>query len=64
MVELTLTEKGDAMAQHVMSAEAELHTLLMRAAEGHNISDCLVLLRRIVEERPAGEALARRMQKR
>ena len=63
MVTLTLTEKGEEMATHVGAVEAALYEFIAKSLEGQSLSEGMTLLWRLVEERPAGEALARRIRR-
>ena len=63
MVTLTLTEKGEEMATSVGAVEAELYEFITQALEGQSLSEGITLLWRLVEGRPAGEALARRKRR-
>ncbi len=60
MVTLTLTETGEEMATRVSAVEATLYEFIAKALEGQSLSESMALLWRLVEGRPAGEALARR----
>jgi MarR family transcriptional regulator, organic hydroperoxide resistance regulator len=61
MVTLTLTVKGEEMATRVGTVEAVLYEFITKALEGQSFSEGITLLWRLVEGRPAGEALARRI---
>ncbi len=63
MVTLTLTAKGEEMATRVRAVEAALYEFIARALEGQSLSESITLLWRLVEGRPAGEALARRIRR-
>ncbi|GHO66923.1 hypothetical protein KSC_058150 [Ktedonobacter sp. SOSP1-52] len=62
MIELTLTEKGEEMVVRASAEEAVLYKFLTDTFEEQSLLDCIALLWRIVEKRPAGEALSRRIQ--
>jgi MarR family transcriptional regulator, organic hydroperoxide resistance regulator len=59
-VELSLTRRGQAAAKEVRGAEAALHEWLATAIDDREVSAAIRTLRKIVEGRPAGEAIARR----
>jgi Transcriptional regulators len=63
MVTLTLTAQGEAMAVRVRAAEAKLDTYITDHLTGLSTVECRTLLWRLVEELPAGEALARRSER-
>ncbi len=63
MVTLTLTEKGEEMATRVSNVEAALYEFITKTLEGQSLLECITLLWRLVEGRPAGEALARRIRR-
>ncbi|TME07391.1 MAG: winged helix DNA-binding protein [Chloroflexi bacterium] len=63
MVTLTLTAKGEEMATRVGAVEAALYEFITKALEGQSFSEGIALLWRLVEGRPAGEALARRIRR-
>src|SRR6266705_2826877 len=63
MVTLTLTEEGEEMATRVGAVEAALYEFITKALEGQSFSEAIALLWRLVEGRPAGEALARRIRR-
>jgi MarR family transcriptional regulator, organic hydroperoxide resistance regulator len=63
MVTLTLTEKGEEMATRVSAVEVALYEFIAKALEGQSLSEGIALLWRLVKERPAGEALARRKRR-
>lgn len=62
MVTLTLTEKGEEVAAQVRTMEAVLYKSFSTALEGVSLSEGLALLWRFVQGRPAGDALARRIE--
>lgn len=62
MVTLTLTEKGQEMTMGVRAVEAALYESMNNALDQLPLSECIALLWRFVEGRPAGEALARRIR--
>ena len=59
---VTLTATGEEMATQVSAVEAGLYEFLAGALEGQSLSEGTALLWRLVEGRPAGEALARRIR--
>ena len=63
MVTLTLTAAGEEMATRVGAVEAALYEFIAKALEGQSLSESIALLWRLVEGRPAGEALARRIRR-
>ena len=63
MVTLTLTETGEEMATRVGAVETALYEFITKTLEGQSLSDGIALLWRLVERRPAGEALARRKRR-
>jgi len=63
MVTLTLTERGEEMATRVSAVEAALYGFISEALQGQSLSESMALLWRLVEGRPAGEALARRIRR-
>ncbi len=63
MVTLTLTEIGEEMATRVRAVEAGLYEFIAEALEGQSLSESIAVLWRLVEGRPAGEALARRIRR-
>jgi MarR family transcriptional regulator, organic hydroperoxide resistance regulator len=63
MVTLTLTAAGEEMANRVGAVEAALSEFIAKALEGQSLSESITLLWRLVEGRPAGEALARRIRR-
>jgi DNA-binding MarR family transcriptional regulator len=63
MVTLTLTDKGEETATRVGAVEAELDKYSTNTLEDFSPSEGIALLRRFVEGRPAGEALARRISR-
>ncbi len=62
-VTLALTETGEEMATRVRAVEAALYEFIAQALEGLSLSEGIALLWRLVEGRPAGEALAQRMRR-
>jgi MarR family transcriptional regulator, organic hydroperoxide resistance regulator len=63
MVTLTLTETGEEMATRVRAVEVALYKFIAEALEGQSLSESMAVLWRLVEGRPAGEALARRIRR-
>src|SRR5437763_13817029 len=63
MVTLTLTARGEEMATRVGAVEAALYEFIAKALEVQSLSDGIALLWRLVEGRPAGETLARRIHR-
>ena len=63
MVTLTLTAKGEEMATRVGAVEAVLYEFITQALEGQSFSESIAFLWGLVEGRPAGEALARRIRR-
>jgi DNA-binding MarR family transcriptional regulator len=61
MVALTLSETGEEMATRVRAVETTLYGFIAQALEGQPLSESIALLWHLVEGRPAGEALARRI---
>lgn len=59
-VTLTLTREGQDAASRVAAVEAGMYATIHALLEGHPVSELVALLRRFVEGRPAGMALARR----
>jgi MarR family transcriptional regulator, organic hydroperoxide resistance regulator len=59
-VELSLTPRGRAAATQVRRAEAALHAWLATALSDRDVSAAIRALRKLVEDRPAGQAIARR----
>ena len=63
MVTLTLTQTGEEMATRVRAVEAKLYEFIITATQGQSLSEGVTLLWRLVEGRPAGEAIARRKRR-
>ena len=63
MVTLTLTETGEEMATRVRAVEAALYEFIAESIEEQSLSESMAVLWRLVEGRPAGEALARRIRR-
>ncbi len=63
MVTLTLTATGEEMATRVRAVEAALYEFIAESFEGQSLSESIAVLWRLVEGRPAGEALARRIRR-
>lgn len=63
MVTLTLTEKGQEKANHVQSIEETMYQMTAGILEGVSLSEINALLWHFIEDRPAGEALARRINR-
>lgn len=61
MVTLTLTGKGEEMAAKVAAIESQFYEAFTGIVNGTPLPDMLGLLWRVVEGRPAGMALARRI---
>jgi MarR family transcriptional regulator, organic hydroperoxide resistance regulator len=59
-VELTLTALGRRQVQRITRIEETMYQLIDAAAAGHDLDEILALLRGLVAELPAGQALARR----
>jgi DNA-binding MarR family transcriptional regulator len=59
-VELSLTAQGVAVAKEVRRAERALHDWLAGALGERDIAAVIRALRKLVDGRPAGEAIARR----
>jgi MarR family transcriptional regulator, organic hydroperoxide resistance regulator len=59
-VELSLTAQGAAAAKRVRSAESALHEWLADALGDRDTAAAIRALRKLVEGRPAGDAIARR----
>ena len=59
-VELSFTARGATAAQEVRHAEAALHEWLGSAVADRDVHAAIRALRRLVEGRPAGDAIARR----
>jgi DNA-binding MarR family transcriptional regulator len=62
-VELSLTDRGKVAVEQVRRAESELHAWLAASLTGREQSALVRALRKLVHERPAGNALARRAQR-
>jgi DNA-binding MarR family transcriptional regulator len=62
-VALSLTRKGRAALQKVRRAEAELHEWLSSSLDEREVAAAVRALRKLVDERPAGKALARRVSR-
>jgi MarR family transcriptional regulator, organic hydroperoxide resistance regulator len=62
-VELSLTERGKAAVAQVRRAESELHAWLAASLTERELAALVRALRKLVDERPAGNALARRAQR-
>jgi DNA-binding MarR family transcriptional regulator len=61
-VELSLTTAGLAALDRVQEAERELHRWLSSALSPRDVAAASKVLRKLVAERPAGEAINRRRQ--
>jgi DNA-binding MarR family transcriptional regulator len=59
-VELSLTERGRAAVEAVRRAESELHGWLASSLGERELAALVRALRKLVHERPAGDAIARR----
>ena len=59
-VELTLTAEGQAAAERVAEAERELYEWLSQTLTNRDITALIRGLRKLVEGRPTGQAIARR----
>jgi DNA-binding MarR family transcriptional regulator len=59
-VELSLTERGQAAIAQVRRAEDELHAWLASSLSERELTALVRALRKLVHERPAGNALTRR----
>jgi DNA-binding MarR family transcriptional regulator len=59
-VELSFTPQGETAAQEVRHAEAALHEWLDTAIDDRDVPAVIRTLRKLVEDRPAGRAVARR----
>jgi DNA-binding MarR family transcriptional regulator len=59
-VELSFTPQGEAAVQRVRHAEEALHEWLGRAIDDRDFPAATRTLRKLVEGRPAGQAIARR----
>jgi DNA-binding MarR family transcriptional regulator len=59
-VELSLTPRGAAAAQEVRRAEQALHDWLAAAIDDRDLSAVIQALRKLVDGRAAGDAIARR----
>lgn len=59
-VELSFTPQGEVAAQAVRRAEAALHEWLSAAIDDRDAAAAVRTLRKLIEGRPAGQALARR----
>ncbi|HLZ25086.1 MAG TPA: MarR family transcriptional regulator [Ktedonobacterales bacterium] len=62
-VVLTLTSQGHEMVERVRVVEAALHATLRRLVSDQQVGLLLPLFQRIVADRPAGDALARRLRR-
>jgi hypothetical protein len=60
---LTLTPSGGEAAKRVAEIESALYATLNAAIPDQQIETLLPILRNVVTGRPAGEALARRLQR-
>ena len=60
MVILTLTEKGEERAEHVREVEQMMYRTITELLGGVSLPEIQALLWRLIEGRPAGDALARR----
>jgi MarR family transcriptional regulator, organic hydroperoxide resistance regulator len=59
-VELSLTPAGDRAAEQVAEAERTLYAGLAAALTDRQLHALVIGLRRLVDQRPAGHAIARR----
>jgi DNA-binding MarR family transcriptional regulator len=59
-VELSLTDRGRAAVKDVRRAEHELHEWLASSLSERELTALVRALRKLVHERPAGKAIARR----
>ena len=59
-VELSLTPEGEVAAREVRSAETSLHEWLNGAIDDRDVRAVIRTLRRLVDGRPTGDAMARR----
>jgi MarR family transcriptional regulator, organic hydroperoxide resistance regulator len=62
-VVLTLTPRGDEAARQVAEIESALYAMLTAVIPDQQIETLLPVLWNVVAGRPAGEALARRLQR-
>jgi MarR family transcriptional regulator, organic hydroperoxide resistance regulator len=60
LVELSLTPQGAAAAKQVRHAESALHDWLANAIGDRDAAAAIRALRKLVDSRPAGDAIARR----
>lgn len=63
MVTLTLTEAGREQATHVGAMESQFYKANTELVKDAPLPEMLALLRRFVEGKPAGMALARRIER-
>jgi DNA-binding MarR family transcriptional regulator len=61
-VELSLTDRGRAAVEAVRRAEDELHQWLASSLSERELTAVVRALRKLVRERPAGDAIRRRRQ--
>jgi DNA-binding MarR family transcriptional regulator len=61
-VELSLTDRGTAAVEAVRRAENDVHEWLAASLGERELTAVVRALRKLVHERPAGQALARRRQ--
>jgi MarR family transcriptional regulator, organic hydroperoxide resistance regulator len=61
-VEISLTAQGAAAGQHVRHAERALHDWLAGALGDRDAAAAIRALRKLVDGRPAGDAIARRRE--
>lgn len=62
-VELTLTARGTSLAGRIATIEEVMYRALDAAAAGWDVDQALGLLRAFVTDLPAGQALARRVER-
>lgn len=62
-VVLSLTEKGQELNSHIMSIEARFESLFAHIGDANSITTTMALLWQFVGDKPAGEALARRLER-
>jgi DNA-binding MarR family transcriptional regulator len=63
-VTLTLTEAGTLLARDVAVVEARLHQTIETLVSGQPVQETITLLRAFADAFPAGQALARRRERR
>ncbi len=62
-VVLSLTEQGNELNKHIMSIEVQFEALFAHIGNTTSVATTMALLWQFVGDKPAGEALARRLER-